>query len=173
MRRRGFFAFAAGIMVVAGCGSTRTSGASTANRLSIIAPMAHGAESLDLAVRTLATVLVDAKLARTVGVSNHPGGLDAATMSTFSAAHGSFMSDGQLLLTGMPMVAGAEITNAAAVVDSTTPIARLIGDWAALVVPRTPTCAPSTTSWRCSAAIRPGWWWAVSPRAVPTTCSTE
>ena len=31
MRRRGFFAFAAGIMVVAGCGSTRTSGASTAN----------------------------------------------------------------------------------------------------------------------------------------------
>ena len=56
-------------------------------------------------------------------------------MNTFSAAHGSFMSDGQLLLTGMPMVAGAEITNAAAVVDSTTPIARLIGDWAALVVP--------------------------------------
>ncbi|SNS33539.1 putative tricarboxylic transport membrane protein [Streptosporangium subroseum] len=134
MRRRGFFAFAAGIMVVAGCGSTRTSGASTANRLSIIAPMAHG-QSWDLAVRTLATVLVEAKLARTVGVSNHPGGLDAATMNTFSAAHGPFMSDGQLLLTGMPMVAGAEITNAAAVVDSTTPLARLIGDWAALVVP--------------------------------------
>jgi putative tricarboxylic transport membrane protein len=134
MRRRGFFAFAAGVMVVAGCGSTKNSGASTANQLSIIAPMAHG-QGWDLAARTLATVLVDAGLARTVGVSNHPDGLDAAMMSTFSAARGPFMSDGKLLLTEMPMVAGAEITNAPSVVDSTTPLARLVGDWAALVVP--------------------------------------
>ncbi|MFC7650198.1 hypothetical protein ACFQX6_65080 [Streptosporangium lutulentum] len=107
-------------MVAAGCGSTRNSGASTVGRLSIIAPTAHG-QGWDLAARTLAAVMIDAKLARTVGVSNHPGGLDAATMNTFAADHGPFMSEGKLLLTGMPMVAGAEITNAPSVVDSTTP----------------------------------------------------
>ncbi|MEU9833462.1 tripartite tricarboxylate transporter substrate-binding protein [Streptosporangium sp. NPDC048047] len=45
-----------------------------------------------------------------------------------------FSRDGRLLLAGMPAVAGAEIADTAAVVDSTTPLARLAGDWAALIV---------------------------------------
>ncbi|MFJ2029580.1 Bug family tripartite tricarboxylate transporter substrate binding protein [Streptosporangium sp. NPDC087985] len=133
MHRRRFFALALGVMVAGGCGAGG-SPAPTAGRLTVVAPAARG-QGWDRAARALAMVLTGDRMARTVEVSNYPGGLGAAALGAFPAAHDPFMREGRLLLTGMPMVAGAEIANAASVVKSTTPLARLVGDWAALVVP--------------------------------------
>ncbi|GAA4235150.1 putative tricarboxylic transport membrane protein [Streptosporangium album] len=132
MHRRRFLVLALGVMAAGGCGPG--SRMPTAGRLTVVAPAARG-QGWDRAARALAMVLTGDQMARTVEVSNYPGGLGAAALGAFPAARGPFMREGRLLLTGMPMVAGAEIANAASVAESTTPLARLVGDWAALVVP--------------------------------------
>ncbi|WP_406313674.1 tripartite tricarboxylate transporter substrate-binding protein [Streptosporangium sp. NBC_01639] len=133
MHRRRFLVLALGVMVAGGCG-TGGSRAPMAGRLTLVAPAARG-QGWDRAARALAMVLTGDRMARAAEVSNHPGGLGASALSAFPAARGSFAREGRMLLTGMPMVAGAEIANAASVAESTTPLARLVGDWAALVVP--------------------------------------
>ncbi|MFF5207287.1 Bug family tripartite tricarboxylate transporter substrate binding protein [Streptosporangium sp. NPDC000396] len=134
MHRRRFLSLAAGLAVAGGCGRVGGTGAPVMNRLTIVAPAARG-QGWDQAARALAAVLVAEGLARMVEVSNYPGGLGSAALGAFVTARGPFVREGRLLLTGMPMVAGAEIANAASVVKSTTPLARLVGDWAVLAVP--------------------------------------
>ena len=66
---------------------------------------------------------------------DRPGAWAPPRRDAFATFRGPFTHEGRLLVTAMPMVAAAEIANAAAVVDAATPLARLIGDWAVLVVP--------------------------------------
>ncbi|MER5318491.1 Bug family tripartite tricarboxylate transporter substrate binding protein [Streptosporangium roseum] len=134
MHRRRFFVLALGVMVAGGCGGAGGSRVPLAGRLTVVAPAERG-QGWDRAARALASVLTGDRLARAAEVSNYPGGLGAAALGAFAAAREPFTREGRLLLTGMPMVAGAEIANAASVVEATTPLARMVGDWAALVVP--------------------------------------
>lgn len=134
MYRRRFLVLALGVMAAGGCGRVGDSGAASAGRLTIVAPAGRG-QGWDRTARALAAVLRGEGLARAVEVSNYPGNVGVAALSAFTAARGAFAREGRLLLTGMPMVAGAEIANADSVTEATTPLARLVGDWAALVVP--------------------------------------
>ncbi|MBG0817120.1 tripartite tricarboxylate transporter substrate binding protein [Planomonospora sp. ID82291] len=105
-------------------------------RLSVIAPAARGREA-DRVARALAAVLAGDGLARTVEVDNHPGGAGAAALAALAASRGSgapFARRGGLLVTGMPMVAGAETSGAVPLAESATPLARLVGEWTALAV---------------------------------------
>ncbi|MEV7012670.1 tripartite tricarboxylate transporter substrate-binding protein [Streptosporangium sp. NPDC051022] len=133
MHRRRFFALALGVMAATcGCDRLGDSGAAPAGRLTIVVPAPRG-QGWDQAARALAAILTGDGLAGAVEVSNQPGGVGAAALSAF-AARGPFARDGRLLLAGMPVVAGAEIANVASVMAATTPLARLVGDWTALVV---------------------------------------
>lgn len=153
MHRRRFLVLALGVMVAGGCG-TGGSRAPMAGRLTLVAPAARG-QGWDRAARALAMVLTGDRMARAAEVSNHPGGLGASALSAFPAARGSFAREGRMLLTGMPMVAGAEIANAASVAESTTPWPA----WSATGRPWSSrparAFAPSRTSPRCSTAIPP------------------
>ncbi|MEV8632789.1 tripartite tricarboxylate transporter substrate-binding protein [Streptosporangium sp. NPDC051023] len=133
MRRRRFFALALGVMVAGGCGGANGSGAAPAGRLTIVAPAARG-RGWDQAARALATILTEDGLVGAAEVSNRPGGVDTATLTAFGAAGGPFTRGGTVLLTGVPMLAGAETADVASVLAATTPLARLAGDWAVLVV---------------------------------------
>ncbi|MEU4832187.1 tripartite tricarboxylate transporter substrate-binding protein [Streptosporangium sp. NPDC023615] len=154
MRRRGFFALAAGAVVLAGCGGEGAPAGAAVDRLFLLEPAADG-HGWDGIARRLASVLVRSGLARTVMAVERPGVLGSAPRDAFvvpgapglagdagdaasgaSGASGvSFAREGRLLVTAMPMVAAAEIANTAAVVEAATPLARLAGDWTALVVP--------------------------------------
>lgn len=133
MRRRGFFALAAGAVVAAGCGAAGNP-AGAVGRLTLLEPTAvgHGWDGIG---RRLASILVLSGLARSAMTAGRPGALGAVPRDAFDTPRGPFAREGRLLVTAMPMVTAAEIANTAAVVDATTPLARLVGDWAALVVP--------------------------------------
>ncbi|WP_433239488.1 tripartite tricarboxylate transporter substrate-binding protein [Streptosporangium sp. CA-135522] len=133
MYRRRFLVLALGLLAAGGCDGGRGTHTPVAGRLTVVAPAARG-QGWDRAARALAMVMIGEGMARTVEVSDQPGSLGAAALGSFAAVRGPFTREGRLLLTGMPMIAGVEIANAASVVDSTTPLARLVGDWAALVV---------------------------------------
>ncbi|GAA4191545.1 tripartite tricarboxylate transporter substrate-binding protein [Streptosporangium oxazolinicum] len=133
MRRRGFFALAAGVLVAAGCDAGGGAGPAV-KRLFILEPTADG-HGWDGIAGRLATVLVQSGLARTAMAVERRGALGSAPRDAFGAFHGPFAREGRLLVTAMPMVAAAEIANTTAVVNAATPIARLVGDWAVLVVP--------------------------------------
>ncbi|GHE32774.1 C4-dicarboxylate ABC transporter substrate-binding protein [Streptosporangium violaceochromogenes] len=134
MRRRRFFALTLGVMIAGGCGGAGTSGVTPGGRLTVVVPTARG-QGWDRAARALTAAMTGDRLVRAAEVSNHPGGMGVAALNAFAAARGPFTPEGRLLLTGMPMVAGAEMANAASVTRAATPLARLIGDWVALVVP--------------------------------------
>ncbi|GGL13702.1 Bug family tripartite tricarboxylate transporter substrate binding protein [Planomonospora parontospora] len=137
MHRRRFFGITAGVVVAAaGCGATGGAGPPAWGRLSVIAPAARGREA-DRVARALASALTGDGLARTVEVGNHPGGAGAAALAALAASRTSgvpFTREGGLLVAGMPMVAGAETSGAAPLAESATPLARLVGEWAALAV---------------------------------------
>ncbi|WP_436757402.1 tripartite tricarboxylate transporter substrate-binding protein [Streptosporangium sp. V21-05] len=123
---------AAGAVLVAGCG---TDGAASAvKRLFLLEPTADG-HGWDGIAGRLATVLVQSGLVSTAMAVEREGALGSAPRDAFGAFRGPFAREGRLLVTSMPMVAAAEIANTAAVVNAATPIARLVGDWAVLVVP--------------------------------------
>ncbi len=134
MHRRRFFALALGVMVAGGCGVTRGSGsgAAPASRLTIVAPTARG-QGWDRAARALAAILAGDGLVAAVEVSNQPG-VGAAALAAFAAARGPFAREGRVLLTGVPTPARTEVAGAGSMMEATTPLARLVGDWAALVV---------------------------------------
>ncbi|MER6826202.1 tripartite tricarboxylate transporter substrate-binding protein [Streptosporangium sp. NPDC000563] len=135
MRRRGFFALAAGVLLAAGCGANDAG--SVVKRLLLLEPTADG-HGWDRIAGRLATVAVQAGLARTAMAVERGGALGSAprdAFGAFGAFGGPFAREGRLLVTAMPMVAAAEIANTVAVVNAATPIARLVGDWAVLVVP--------------------------------------
>ncbi|MGC5010523.1 tripartite tricarboxylate transporter substrate-binding protein [Streptosporangium sp. DT93] len=164
MRRRGFFALAAGTALLAGCAAGDAPAGTVVDRLFLLEPAADG-HGWDGIARRLASVMVRSGLARTVMAVDRPGVLGSAPRDAFvvpgvpdlagaagdpgdpghlggpeasgapDASRASFAREGRLLVTAMPMVAAAEIANTTAVVEAATPLARLAGDWLALVVP--------------------------------------
>jgi len=133
MRRRGFFTLAAGALIAAGCGANDDAD-SVVRRLFVLEPAADG-HGWDKIAGRLATVVVQSGLARTAMVVERGGALGSTPRDAFGAFRGPFAREGRLLVTAMPMVAAAEIANTTAVVNAATPVARLVGDWAVLVVP--------------------------------------
>ncbi|GAA3022539.1 tripartite tricarboxylate transporter substrate-binding protein [Streptosporangium longisporum] len=149
MRRRGFFALAAGAALLAGCGAEDEPAGPLVDRLFLLEPAADG-HGWDGIARRMASVMVRSGLVRTVMAADRPGPLGSVSRDAFvvpgaSGVPGlagvpgvrgvSFAREGRLLVAAMPMLAAAEIANTTAVVRATTPLARLAGDWTALVVP--------------------------------------
>lgn len=146
----------AGAMVVASCGrvgDSADSADSAVGRLIILEPTADGHGWGGMAGR-LASVLVLAGLARSAMVVERPGALGSVPRDAFGAVRGSFVREGRLLVTAMPMVTAAEIANTAAVVDATTPSPAWSGTGRSWSSPPTPACTPSRTSPRSCAATR-------------------
>ncbi len=98
----------------------------------IMAPAAPGG-GWDQTARTMQTVLQDEKIADSVQVNNVPGAGGTIGLAQFvNQAKGD---PSQLIVGGYVMV-GAILTNASPVtLDQVTPIARLTGEYEALVVP--------------------------------------
>ncbi|MFG1751141.1 Bug family tripartite tricarboxylate transporter substrate binding protein [Streptosporangium sandarakinum] len=145
MHRRRFFSFAVGLAVLGGCGGCGGPDRPFTGGLTLIVPAGRG-HDWDPLARGMAAVVDEEGLARATTVENHPGDPAGDALAALAgppsrerSARGPFPREpfsraGRLLLAGMPAVAGAEIADTAAVADSTTPLARLAGDWAALVV---------------------------------------
>ncbi|WP_344978564.1 tripartite tricarboxylate transporter substrate-binding protein [Streptosporangium fragile] len=127
-------ALVAGMMAAAGCGSTSGSAGAAVDRLSVVAPVSRG-QSWEAVPRTLAAVLTRSRLARTVQVVDRPSGAGSAATDGLGPLRGPFVREGRVLVAGMSLVAGAEIAGSVPLVNATTPLARLVGDWASLVVP--------------------------------------
>ncbi|GAA3447730.1 Bug family tripartite tricarboxylate transporter substrate binding protein [Planomonospora venezuelensis] len=160
MRRRRFLTLTAGVAAAAaGCGLTGAGGGAgvpMTGRLSVAVPPVRGQRWARLA-RALAEVAAGDGLAAQAGVASG-GGPDAGggTGGAPVAAAGappvavagaggrpgaapgapgvSFAMEGRLLLTGMAVVTAAELSGGPSVAGQATPLARLVGDWAALVV---------------------------------------
>ncbi|GAA3147848.1 hypothetical protein GCM10010466_43560 [Planomonospora alba] len=136
MHRRRFCWLTAGlVLAAAGCGAADEPGP-VAGRLAIIAPAERGQDA-DRVARALAAAVTGDGLALAAEVGNHPGGAGAAALAALAAAGPPglpFARGGGLLVAGMPLVAGAEISGATPVLASTTPLARLVGEWAVLAV---------------------------------------
>ncbi|GAA3104676.1 Bug family tripartite tricarboxylate transporter substrate binding protein [Streptosporangium carneum] len=133
MRRRRFFVLALGVMAAGGCGGTGRSGAVLSSRLTVVASAPRG-QGWDRAARALAAALEGDGLVGAVEVSDQSG-TGAASLAAFTAARGPFAREGRVLVTGTPVTADAESADVASVMEATTPLARLAGEWAALVVP--------------------------------------
>nr|BFE80910.1 hypothetical protein GCM10020093_035110 [Planobispora longispora] len=134
MRRRTFFALSAGIMASAtGCVLTGGAVAPPADRVSIVAPAVRG-QRWDRTARALAEVVTGDGLAAAAQVGNRPQEAGLAALDALDASRVPFAREGRLLVAGAPLVAGAEMAGSLPVADSVTPLARLVGDWSALVV---------------------------------------
>ncbi len=98
----------------------------------IMAPAAPGG-GWDQTARTMQTVLQDEKIADNVQVNNVPGAGGTIGLAQFvNQAKG----DASQLIVGGYVMVGAILTNASPVtIDQVTPIARLTGEYEALVVP--------------------------------------
>ncbi|MBB2911450.1 putative tricarboxylic transport membrane protein [Streptosporangium becharense] len=134
MRRRGFLALVTGVVAAAGCGPAGGPAGTAVDRLSVVAPAVRG-QGWEAMPRTLAGVLTRCRLARAVEIVDHPAGAGSAVLDRLGSPGGPFTGEGRVLVAGMSLVAGAEIAGTAPLVGATTPLARLVGDWAALVVP--------------------------------------
>ncbi|GIH99402.1 Bug family tripartite tricarboxylate transporter substrate binding protein [Planobispora takensis] len=136
MHRRRFFTLGALMLAAAaGCGRDEAPGPVT-GRLSFITPAARG-ERWDRTARALASVVTAERLAAAAGVGNQPGETVVSLLDAFavpSPPSTPFAREGRLLVAGMSTVTGAEMSGGVSVVESATPLARLVGDWAALVV---------------------------------------
>lgn len=98
----------------------------------IMAPAAPGG-GWDQTARTMQTALQDEKIAGSVQVNNIPGA--GGTIGLAQFANQAKGDPSQLIVGGYVMV-GAILTNASPVtLDNVTPIARLTGEYEALVVP--------------------------------------
>ncbi|MBG0831146.1 hypothetical protein HS041_25650 [Planomonospora sp. ID67723] len=153
MHRRRFFTLTAGMVAVAGCGLAGCGGGAEApltGRLSVAVPTARGQRWARLA-QALTEVAAGDGLAAAAEVSAGgpasragagPGGGPVAAAEAGDrpgeapgARRLSFAREGRLLLTGMSALTAAELSGGPSVARSATPLARLVGDWAALVVP--------------------------------------
>ncbi|GGS69795.1 C4-dicarboxylate ABC transporter substrate-binding protein [Planobispora rosea] len=141
MRRRTFLALSAGITGIAGITAAATgcaliggAGVPRAGRLSIVAPAARG-QRWDRTARAVAEVVTGDGLAAAAQVGNRPQEAGLAALHSLAAPRAPFAREGRLLVAGAPLVAAAEMAGDAPVAEAVTPLARLVGDWAALVVP--------------------------------------
>jgi putative tricarboxylic transport membrane protein len=123
--------FAAGMLAALGI-TGFAAGASAQGELKLIAPAAPGG-GWDQTARAMQAALVASGAAKSAQVVNVPGAGGTVGLAQFV---NSAKGDGaQLLVNGLVMV-GAIITNKAPVnLDMVTPIARLTGEYVAIVVP--------------------------------------
>ncbi|GIH92794.1 Bug family tripartite tricarboxylate transporter substrate binding protein [Planobispora siamensis] len=133
MHRRRFFTLGALMLAAAaGCGRDDAPGPVT-GRLSFVTPGARG-ERWDRIARALSSVVAAEGLAAAAGVGNRPGETVVSLLDSFAATSVPFARQGRLLVAGMSTVTGAEMSGGISLVESATPLARLVGDWVALVV---------------------------------------
>jgi len=98
----------------------------------IMAPAAPGG-GWDQTARAMQTVLQDEKIAGSVQVNNVPGAGGAIGIAQFvNSAKGD---PSQLMVSGFVMVGALLTNNSPVTLDQVTPIARLTGEYEALVVP--------------------------------------
>lgn len=123
--------FAAGV-VAAIAGAGFAGGALAQMELKLIAPAAPGG-GWDQTARSMQAALVASGAAKSAQVQNVPGA--GGTIGLAQFINGAKGDGNQLLVNGLVMV-GAIITNKAPVtLDQVTPIARLTGEYLAVVVP--------------------------------------
>src|SRR5262245_5643040 len=120
------------LLVAAGIAGLMLSGQAFAADYKIVAPAAPGG-GCDQTARSMQTALQDEKISGSVQVTNVPGAGGTIGLAQFvNQANGD---PSQLIVGGYVMV-GAILTNASPVtLDQVTPIARLTGEYEALVVP--------------------------------------
>lgn len=98
----------------------------------ITAPSSPGSSS-DWVARLMGPALLAAGVSRDIEVVNAPGAGGTVGLAEFvAAARGDA---GQLLVTGLAMVSATLINRSSASLDDVTPIARLTGEYLAIVVP--------------------------------------
>lgn len=98
----------------------------------IMAPAAPGG-GWDQTARAMQTVLQDEKISNSVQVTNVPGAGGAIGIAQFvNTAKGD---PSQLMISGFVMVGALLTNNSPVTLDQVTPIARLTGEYEALVVP--------------------------------------
>jgi putative tricarboxylic transport membrane protein len=128
MRRRQVLALGAGLVALAaGCGSATDSRKLASATLSVVVPGPYGGES-DRLVRSLQTVAERDALVRRLRVVNRPV---HAALAEFARAR----RPGQVLMAEPELVGTVRPARQAGVFANTTPLARLCGEWEALVVP--------------------------------------
>ncbi|NIX76957.1 tripartite tricarboxylate transporter substrate-binding protein [Microvirga terricola] len=126
--RKGFWRGALAAAAVAGFATT----AMAQSELKIMAPAAPGG-GWDQTARSMQQALTTAGLAKSVQVTNVPGAGGSIGIAQF--VNGAKGDGSQLMVMGYVMV-GALLTNKSPVtLDQTTPIARLTGEYEAIVVP--------------------------------------
>ncbi len=120
------------LLAFVAAGAMVLSGQAFAADYKIMAPAAPGG-GWDQTARTLQTTLQDEKISGSVQVVNVPGA--GGTIGLAQFANSAKGDPSQLIVGGYVMV-GAILTNASPVtLDQVTPIARLTGEYEALVVP--------------------------------------
>ena len=103
-----------------------------AQELSIVAPAAPGG-GWDQTARSLQAALQTEGIAKNVQVTNVPGAGGTIGLAQFVSQH---KGDPEALIVGGYVMVGAILTNASPVtLDQVTPIARLTGEYEAIVVP--------------------------------------
>ncbi|MEV7969243.1 tripartite tricarboxylate transporter substrate-binding protein [Sphaerisporangium sp. NPDC088356] len=128
MRRREVLALGAGLVALAaGCGSTTGSRTLSSTWLSMVVPGPYGGES-DRVARTLAGAAERAALAGQVRVVNRP---PHVALTEFARARGA----DEILMAEPGLVGTVRTVRPAGAFASTTPLARLCGEWEVLVVP--------------------------------------
>lgn len=120
------------LLALAGIAAMTASGTASAADYKIMAPAAPGG-GWDQTARSMQTALQDEGISSSVQVTNVPGAGGTIGLAQFvNQANGD---PSQLIVGGYVMV-GAILTNASPVtLDQVTPIARLTGEYEALVVP--------------------------------------
>ncbi|MCG5220019.1 tripartite tricarboxylate transporter substrate-binding protein [Streptosporangium sp. KLBMP 9127] len=136
MRRRRFIALGAGVAtaVASGCGTAPHA----MTRLTIVAATSARQE-WEAVAGALAGALREGRLVRGVEVTRRHGSPAAVAAAVLGGPGGTAApaawAGSRWLVTGLPMLAAAEMEAVGGVLDSATPLARLVGDREVLVVP--------------------------------------
>ena len=137
--------------------------------LTIVAPAAPGG-GWDQTARVLQQVLAQVEPGSTVQVENVPGAAGTIGLARFVTAERG--NPQALLVTGLVMVSAIAITHSPVRIADTTPIARLTGEYEAIVV-------PAASPWREAPARPPRYatvspeWWTPRTRACRIRCDSK
>ncbi|MDF5752221.1 tripartite tricarboxylate transporter substrate-binding protein [Spongiactinospora sp. TRM90649] len=144
MRRRRFLVLAAGAAAVAGCAARPARERPLVGRVSIVASTAAGG-SWEAVARVLSWALRREGLVRDVDIDYRHGapaavataalGGDRAGATPIGPATPTHRAGARWLITGVPMLAAAEMDDSGEILSRATPIARLVGEREVLVVP--------------------------------------
>lgn len=144
----------AAVLVLAACGGNAESGDGQAgadfkplSRIDIIAPAAPGS-GWDQTARAVQEALKTDELARSVEVKNVPGASGTVALAQVAPQKGK--SD-LLIASGLAMMSGIITNGTDVTLDDLTPIARIVGEYEVIVVPKN---VPYNTADELFAAIK-------------------